>query len=613
MGTRPIITLLTDAVQRGVLREDTGSWEVPEGLDGLMTGVPTSLQQMIDQHIDQLTLDEQKLLEAASVVGKDFNVAAVAAQLEQPTEMIEGQYAALMRRQQVVQENGVSEWPDGTVATRYTFLHDLYHEMLYARVPAGQRVQWHRRIGLRLEQAYGNVTQKYAGELAMHFLRGHDGQRAASYLYAAGEQARLRHAYHEALSHFSKGIEVLNDLPETCQRLQDELQFQISLGAALIVTKGYADPDAEHAYTQAQKLCRQLDLESTPQHIHVLSRLSGIYDNQGHLRRARELGEQCLSLAQCQQDSTHLRQAHQALGRTLLRCGELTAARFHLEQARRFYDPQDDHKLVSSTPRPHLAVPRLTNHYTLGLLLQLQGYPDQAQHWMDQALLQVRALSHPYSQVAVLLWATRLAYHRREVRLVREYAEASIALATENAFTYWLARGRSYHGWALVIEGETDTGLAQICQSLEELQATGITHIGPADLGLLAEAYERTGQIQEGLCVIAKALERANEMGEQFYKAELYRLKGELLLKQSATEVSEARACFYQALDIAGCQEAKSLELRSAMSLCQLEQNQGNRDQAYKLLSEIYHWFTEGFDTVELQEAHALLEADRTD
>jgi predicted ATPase len=196
----------------------------------------------------------------------------------------------------------------------------------------------------------------------------------------------------------------------------------------------------------------------------------------------------------------------------------------------------------------------------------------------------------------------------RDVQAAQERATAAMALCTEQGFALYLARGTLLQGWAMAEQGQGAAGLAQMRQGLVAYQATGAAVFRPYYLASLAEAYGQVGQAGEGLALLGKALAAVHKTGERFCEAELYRLKGELLLVCSSKNYGKAEACFQQALTVARHQQAKSSELRAAMSLSRLWQHQGKRAAAYDLLAPVYGWFTEGFDTADLQEAKALLE-----
>ena len=240
--------------------------------------------------------------------------------------------------------------------------------------------------------------------------------------------------------------------------------------------------------------------------------------------------------------------------------------------------------------------------------LWLLGYPDQALHRSQETLALARALAHPYSQANALCFAAMFHQFRREALVVQELAEATIRLATEQGMAQRMAVGTFLQGWAMVVQGRGEDGLVQMRQGLANHRATGTLLDLPWYLGVLADACKHTGRVEEGLEILAEAQVATD--ATDFYEAELYRLKGELLLAQSdnGLQLCEAEGSFQQALDVARHQQAKSLELRAAISLGRLWHQQGKHSDAHELLAPIYNWFTEGFDTVDLQEAKALLD-----
>jgi len=234
---------------------------------------------------------------------------------------------------------------------------------------------------------------------------------------------------------------------------------------------------------------------------------------------------------------------------------------------------------------------------------------------MHDALTLAHKLSHPFSSAFALTYAALLHRLRREGRAAQERAEAVITLCSEQEFPYWLAAGTILRGWALAEQGQGEEGITQIRQGIADYRTTGAELAGSYFLALLAEAYGKGGQAEEGLRVLAEALAMVDKNGERSYEAELYRLKGELTLARSSVQglapsvvQKEAEVCFRKAIEVARRQSAKSLELRAVMSLSRLWQKQGRKEEARKMLAEIYYWFTEGFDTKDLQEAKALLE-----
>jgi predicted ATPase len=236
------------------------------------------------------------------------------------------------------------------------------------------------------------------------------------------------------------------------------------------------------------------------------------------------------------------------------------------------------------------------------------GYPDQALQRSQDALALAQEIEHPYSLVWALSWAAILHWHRHEPHATFEQLEAAMALATEHGFVQWAAQGTILGGRVLAEQGHVSEGMAQIQQGLAAYWATGSALLQPYFLALLSEAHQRAGQAEAGLTVLAEALRLVDHTGECWYQAELYRLKGELLLDLATEGYTEAALCMQQALALARQQQAQSLELRAAMSLARLWQQQGNADAAQQLLAEGYGRFTEGFDTADLQEAQGLLQ-----
>jgi predicted ATPase len=499
------------------------------------------------------------------------------------------------------------------VATRYQFLHALYQEVLYERIPAARRSRLHRLIGERIEAAYGTQVREIAAELAVHFEQGRDYRRAVQYLQQAGENAVQRSAHQEAITLLTKGLELLKTLPDTSERIQQELRLQITLGGPLIATKGYSTLEVEQVYTRARELCRQLG--ETPQLFPVLYGLTGFSVVRGEIQTARELSEQLLRIAQSVSDPFLLVTAHTFMGGALFYLREFESALEHFEQGVALYDPQKHHAFASLYGVDNGLLGLCYVVYTLWQL----GYPDQALARMREALALAQKLSHPYTLAVVLLCETIIHQFRREAQATQEAAEATLALCSEQGFGQVVAQAALSRGWALVEQGQGEEGIAQIQQGLSTLLALGVELFRSDNLGLLAAVYRKVGRIEEGLRLVDEAL------NGKYVPGWLYWLKGELTLQKefnvqgSKFKVTgprapmpdaqgEVEACFLKVIEIARKRQARSWELRATMSLARLWQQQGKRAEARQMLAEIYGWFTEGFDTKDLQEAKALLE-----
>ena len=391
-------------------------------------------------------------------------------------------------------------------------------------------------------------------------------------------------------------------LPDTLERARCELDLQTTLGPVLMAFKGQSSQDTERAYARARELCQQVG--ETSQLFPVLYGLYRFYMVRAELQTSRELAEQLFSLAQRIQDPALLLEANLVLGQTMFWVGELAPARSHFDQGMALYDPMKH--------RSHAFMygqdPGVGCRSFGAMPIWVLGYPDQASQSTQDALTLARESAHPFSLAYAQVQGVTVYQFRREVQTVQELAEALITLSTEQGFPMWLSYGQILRGWTSTEQGEGAKAIAPIHQGLADFRALGGEVQRPYFLSLLAEAYEKAGQPNEGLTVLLEALAAVNSTGVRYWEAELHRRKGELLLMQQGRKAEEAEECFRKALDIARRQQAKSLELRAAMSLGRLRHRQGKRDEARQMLGEIYGWFTEGFDTADLKEAKVLLE-----
>ena len=500
----------------------------------------------------------------------------------------------------------------------YTFTHVLTQEVAYHSLVRRARQQYHTRIAQVLEAQFPEVAERQPEFLAHHCTEAGLNAQAIGYWQQAGQLALERSAHIEAISHFTQGLALLKRLPDSAERVQQELTLQLAIGSPLLMLKGHTAPEVAYAYTRAYELAQQLG--ETPQRFSVLAGLWRFYLSQASLHAAQELAEQCFSLAQRFGVSTALQEAHQIVGSTCFFMGDPGAAQTHLEQATALYDPSRSRTLALSRGTD----PGVVSLSRLAWALWWRGYPDRALAKSLEAIALAQSLSHLYSLIFALQYHAHLHVYRREAAQARERFEAVMRLMREHGFVQFWRGGMTRLGWILVEQGAIDEGIAQILQGLDAERMHGMPLTRCSDLVILAQAYVKAGECQKGLQVVAEALEIVRHNAIRHYEPELYRLKGELVLQAdghglagysaplSATwdpsPGAEAEACLQQAIARAGQQGAKSLELRAVLSLSRLWQRQGKRDEARALLAPIYGWFTEGFDTADLQEAKALLE-----
>jgi predicted ATPase/class 3 adenylate cyclase len=557
--------------------------------------VPATVHAVLAARIDRLSVEAKQLLQYAAVIGKDFPFALLHAVIDLSEEELRRQLGDLQTAEFLYE---ASSFPD----LEYTFKHALTHEVAYQSLLRSSRQNCHERIARTLEQRFSGCVETQPQLLAHHYTEAGLSAQAIPYWQRAGERANEQAAHAEAISYLSRGLELLKAVPETPECLQRELSLYTLLGRTLKDVKGYGDPEVERAYTRARELCRHIG--EAPQLFSTLLGLSIYFVVRAELQTARELAEQLLDMAQGAQDSVLLVEAHYALGVTCFWLGEFDLARKHLEQGIAYYDPSRHRSQIMLFGQDEGVVCLCRAALDLWYL----GYPDQALTRGMEALTLAQRLSHPASLAYVLYWLAFLYHQRRDVQKTQEWADASIALSTEQGFAYWPPLGTILQGWVLTERKQLAEGTLRMRQGMAALQAIGTEIQRAYSLGLLANAYRQAGQVNEGLAVLDEALAAVDKTGGRWAEVELHLLKGELLMRQAAANAQQAEICFRQALAVAGHQQAKSLELRTAMSLSRLWQQQGKQAEARRLLSDIYGWFTEGLDTADLKQAKALLE-----
>ncbi len=525
-----LVSVVEDLVTQGALVQDNENWALQEEGATIERSVPENIRQLVARQGERLSRVTQHILEAGSVAGMEFSAAAVAAALAWDVADIEEQCAALAGRQQFLRPTGIADWPDGTRAARYGFLHALYQQLWHERVSVSQLQRWQVRIGERKEAAYGERTREIATELAVHFEQGRDYRRAVQYLHLAGENATRRSANREAISLLTKGLELLQALPDTPERAQQELTLHVTLGVPLQAIRSYASPEVIATYTRVRELCQQVG--ENHQLFPVLFGLRRFHQVRGEILPAHELGEQLLGLAQREHDPALLVEAYWALGSTLFLLGEFSTAQAHLAQDLTLYDAQRHHSHVFL----YGIEPGISSLCNVSWVLWHLGYPDHALQKSEAARTRAQELSHPFSLAAARVLAAMTHQLRQDRALTREWAEAAITLAREQGFSVWLGLGSVLQGWAQAEQGQGEEGISQIRHGLATRQAIGAGIFRSYALALLAEAYGKVGQAGEGLTVLTEALAVVDKTGERFYKAELYRLCGELTLAQSRVQ-----------------------------------------------------------------------------
>ena len=454
-----------------------------------------------------------------------------------------------------------------------------------------------------LEERLTDAGEAGQEVLAQHWTNAGLAERAIPYWRRAGERAARRSANLEAIAHLNKGLELLETLPDASESLDEEFALRMVIGGPLIATKGYPALEVEQTYSRAWALCDQPGRSA--ERFPVLRGLWNCYLNRGELNRAHDLAERLVALAEEQGTPVHRALARRALGTTLFFLGRFGDAAAALSEAIAIDDAvaawEDPHYLLLYTERAGV-VSRLYSAWVLWYL----GFPDGAQHKIEDGLALGHRLAHVNSLIFALNWAAVLHNLRREFDAAHRRAAEAIEIASEYGLSQWLAEAIVCRGFALVGLGQQAQGIAQLQSGLAAWNGTGARVIDTQWLGFIAQAHVQAGQFDDALPALDRAAETNVATGECHYQAELYRLRGIALAEIG--EHAEAASWLQQAIDTARMQQAKSLELRAAISFARLRADRGRRAEARNLLAPVYGWFTEGFGTADLKEAKALLD-----
>jgi class 3 adenylate cyclase/predicted ATPase len=592
-GVPLFVEELTKAiVESGQLKAVDGHYELIGSFSTF--AIPATLQDSLMARLDRL-VSAKGIAQLAAVIGRQFayDLLSTVSQLDEAT--LQRELSRLVEAE-LLYQRGLP--PQVT----YMFKHALIQDTAYQSLLKSTRQQYHQRITQALEEQFPETAEAQPELLAHHYTEaGLIDQSVASW-YKAGQRASERSAHVEAISHITKGLELLQTLPETPERTRREVDMLIVLGASLRATKSIAAPEVEQTYIRAHHLCQYLE---EPQRLFpILRGLWNHYYIRAELQMAHTLGEQLLTFAQQVHDTAMLLAAHRALGTTLMWLGAVALAHTHFTQGIALYDPPQHRTSAFLYGEDAGVICHIFAAWTLWYL----GYPDQGLVRSHEGLTLAQQIVYPFSLGFALVFAAMVHQFRCEGRVVRERAEAAISLAKEQGFPYFMACGALLRGWALAQQaGQAKEGIEQLQQGLIAFRATGAETLRPYWLALLAEAHGIIGQPEAGLAALAEALTLADTTGERWYEPELYRLKGAFLLQQSLDNQAEAENCFHQAIAIAQNQQAKSWELRASTSLARLWQSQGKRQEAHDLLALVYNWFTEGFDTADLKDTKAVL------
>jgi DNA-binding SARP family transcriptional activator/predicted ATPase len=584
------VRALADA---SVLAGRPGAYHAAQPIE--VSQIPSTVHAVIAARIDRLPAMQKSLLQTAAVIGRDVPV-----ELLQPVAGLDAEpLNELLAELQAAEFLYQSRFLPAPV---YTFKHALTHQVAYESLLKERRRALHVRLLDISEALYAERADEHAERLAQHALAGEQWGKAVHYLFRSANKAIQRSAHQQAIQYLNKGLAIIETLPESPQRLRQELDYRKAMGVTMMAAKGWAAREVLDAYTRARALCEQL---GDRRELFIALRGEGQYRMiRGESRIARALGDRCEELAARSKDIGAHIETHHLFWTNSFFMGEYADADSHCAKGISLYEQGRDHPLtyVYSGHDPGVCCRCFS-----ALIQCLCGHFDRSFELCGDALALAQRLDHPLT-TALAHWAYSLAHIlRREPGPARASAEREIAVCEQYRLPLLLSQGRFQLGWATAELGDLEAGIASMRDGLAALSATGAEMGLPYYVALLGEALGKAGKPDAGLQEIDRALDIANRHGGNFQLSEILRLKGELLTMLSRSRRREATACYREAIEVADKQAAKLPKLRAAMSLARLLAGKGGHVQALALLRPAHEAITEGFDLPDLKAAAALL------
>ena len=597
--------------------------------------IPPTVQAILAARIDRLSSDQKDLLQTLAVIGMEFKLGLVRKVWEPPaisaiaSAKREGTTTALtlLREETDLEasdlDSMLSELQLGEFIyeqpavgdLEYTFKHALTHDVAYNSVLNERRRLLHERIGAGVELVYRENLNDHLAALTHHYARSGNPGKAVEYCLLAIQQSQARGSFIEAVALFETGLELLQKLPDDDSRADRELDLRNLAYSALGDIKGLASPEVERSTERALALCQRPGVKWEKSWWALFS-LFFVQQLRPDVRRAEAIASELTARAEEHGADGLVAEAGNWLAYTKMVAGDFEAAADAFDRTWTVLESITrpatglTHKRVAQISQAQTAVQLFytleNNRIISGWNLWFLGYPDRALERMNSATATNNRSSK--SLIGDLHgFATYICELRRETRQMRARAEARLAIATESGFFSGRALSEIYLGWADVLDGDLEGGIARMRAHMSQLKAGGSEYITDRCLTFVATALGRAGRFDEGLAALKEAFLFTDRTGQQYYLAELHRLKGELLLGHDRANASAAEQSFHSALEISRRQRAKSWELRASTSLARLLRDLNRREEARPLLAEVYESFTEGFDTADFKDAKALL------
>jgi class 3 adenylate cyclase/predicted ATPase len=590
------IPLFVEEITKAVLEADGG--EAAEraiaAVPPSSVTVPASLHASLLARLDRLG-QAKTVAQIGAVIGREFSHELLREVVDEPEATLSVSLDRLVAAGLLFRQ-GLP--PHAT----YLFNHALVQDAAYQSLLKNRRQLHHGRIGDVLEVQFCGAVEPEL--IAYHFTEaGRTGQAIDCWL-KAGQRAMQRSAHVEAERHLRVGLELLAGLPETAARHHREIALQNTLGVCLMPTRGFGNREIAAAFNRAAEISTRVDDDRG---LFIALRGKGQYHMiSGDLKTARSDTHRVLELAEQVGNRDFLIEAHHLGWSTLCFAGEFEAAQRHADEGISRYDRERDHHLTYTYSGHD---PGMCARAFGSLSLAQLGYVDRALAGCLDGVALAEALGHPFT-IGISLWAVAMLHQlRREPDAMRPIGRRMIHYGTEKGLRMVAPFGKFFQGNAMAQHGEFAEGIAQMREGIDELRTIGTLFSLISFFAGLADACANCGRVDQGLATVEEALAMMRTGGEHFSLPEIHRIRGKLLLIRSTSDTDAAETAFGDALAVAREQQAKWLELRAATSMARLWRDQGKMRQARELLAPLYGWFTEGFDTLDLKEARALLDA----
>ena len=611
-----VVAVLENMLSRGWILETAPGWALSTPVQKLQLEMPDDARRMIEMQFDGLSPADRRLLQVASVVGKEFAMQPVAAALRCGVEDAEARCEALARAHSFLRFAGASEWPDTRTACHYAFSHELYRHAAYAEIPEGLRRRLHQEIGEAIEAAYGERAESVAPELAAHFERSGDYARTVVYLAAAAQRARQRFANREAAGYLETALALAEALPDTHERRRRELDARLALGPVLSDLHGLASEQVRDNYERARDVCTEVGTHE--QLFRVLYALCYVCAVRSDKALTPKVTAELDDLATRLGSAAHRLLADSILVRVAMEAGRFVEA-CRLAEGRM---PAPSETKVLQYPFAYGPDPVMEAQGHYALALWFLGHAERASTVMRAALAAARTADSVFDLLPASWFAGLLEACRRNPVAALEPASQAVALSNDHGFAQWSVMAAAVRGWVTVQSGQIEEGIDELERARAAHSKTGARLFTTYILAFLAEAHLRAGTFEAGLEAANKGLAVAESTLDRSYWPELWRIKGELLLasvprttrrpgrsRAAAPDArwQDAEQCLLRAVQVARESEAKSLELRAATSLARAWQTRRRSAQARALLAELCEWFGAAAQSPDLTEARELL------